>query len=256
MSARRTCLVLLWLAGLPLLAGPGQPEGYVPAAAHTAGGYGSAWRTDVWIYRQGATLVQLWFNPSGRDNSALEGVPVSLAEPVTFLPDIVADTFHAEGFGSLHYLADGPIEVVSRTWTGTSGGSSYGQMIRGIPLLEAAWNGTAGSAELRMVANQGASSRGNLGIVNVSNTQVTARVDLFLADGTPAPGNASFLVTLKPFEMTQISDVLSRLGPGERPGVIVRVGIPSGPGGILAYLSDVNNSTNDPSYQEAFRFDY
>ncbi len=54
--------------------------------------------------------------------------------------------------------------------------------------------------------------------------------------------------------MKQLNDLLARLSDGEREGLIVRVGITSAEGAILAYLSEVNNTTNDASFQEGFRF--
>jgi hypothetical protein len=43
-------------------------------------------------------------------------------------------------------------------------------------------------------------------------------------------------------------------GPGDRRGLIIRAAVISQQGAILAYLSEVDNQTNDASYQEAFRF--
>ena len=45
-------------------------------------------------------------------------------------------------------------------------------------------------------------------------------------------------------------------GPGDRRGLIIRAAVVSQRGAILAYLSEVDNRTNDASYQEAFRFGY
>ena len=56
--------------------------------------------------------------------------------------------------------------------------------------------------------------------------------------------------------MTQLSNVLNRLPAGEREGLIIRVGITSAEGAILGYLSEVDNTTNDASYQEGFRFSF
>ena len=56
--------------------------------------------------------------------------------------------------------------------------------------------------------------------------------------------------------MRQVNDVLTRLEPGSRAGLVVRASVASDEGAIVAYLSTVDNATNDPSYQEAFRFAY
>ena len=104
----------------------GHLEGYVPAIAHGEGKFESFWTTDVWIYQQGATVIHLWLNPPGQDNTNGDSVVVTLDEPVVFLPDVVASVFGTEGSGSLHYLADGPVTVTSRTWSPGAEGGSYG----------------------------------------------------------------------------------------------------------------------------------
>jgi hypothetical protein len=249
-------LVLILAAGTAR-AVSGHVEGYLPAAAHTPGVNGSFWSTDVWIYQQGATLVHLWFNPEGEDGTSTESVVVPLSDPVTHLADVVTTLFgRDEGVGSIHYLADGPVVVESRTFTTAPGGGSFGQTIPGIPIAGASIPGTSQSDALRMVVDQSSGFRSNLGLVNVSPVQTTAQVDVFTADGAPAPGSSSFTVDLPPFAMQQINDLLSRLDPGERAGLVVRVSVASEEGGLLAYLSTVDNTTNDPSYQEAFRLAY
>ncbi len=250
-------LAALFLPAGSLLAGPGHLEGYIPAVAHASGQFGSQWTTDVWIYHQGATYIHLWYNPSGRDNTDVRSVVLQLDDPVLYLEDIVASVFGAAGFGSVHYLADGPVEVISRTWTPREDGTGmYGQTIPGIPIGQASVAGTGQAGSLRMLANQDGASRANLGVVNVSPYPVTVLVEIFTADGQPAAGDASFTVDLLPFDMTQVGDVLSRISAGQGDGLIVRATITSDSGGILAYLSTVDNTTNDPSYQEAFRFGF
>jgi hypothetical protein len=253
---RRAILVfgLVLAAASTGLAAPGHLEGHVPAVAHVEGRFGSFWTSDVWIYQQGATVVHLWFNRAGQDNSDVESVVVSLDGPVTRLPDIVARIFATEGVGSLHYLADGPVTVTSRTWSSAPDGGGYGQTIEGVPLAMASVADAGQAGALRMVADHAAGFRSNLGLVNVSSAAVTVAVELFGSDGDPAPGDSSFTVTLQPFDMTQRGDVLARLGSELVEGAIIRVSVTSDDGAVLAYLSTVDNSTNDASYQPAFRF--
>lgn len=237
-------------------AASGHLEGYIPAAANGEGRFGSFWTTDVWIYHQGASVIHLWFNPAGQDNTAGQSYVINLDESAVQITDIVGSLFGTDGVGSVHYLADGPVSIVSRTWTAAPGGGSYGQTIPGVPLTMASIAGTGQGGTLRVLADQKTGSRANLGIANVSPVNLTATVEIFLADGQAAPGNSTFDVELAPFDMTQINDVLSRLPAGEREGLIVRVGITSAEGAVVAYLSEVDNTTNDASYQEGFRFSF
>lgn len=235
---------------------PGHLEGYVPTAASAEGRFGSEWSTDLWIYHQGAGTVHLWFNPSGGDNTSVESVVLTLTDPVTILKDVVASTFGAEGVGSIHYLADGPVVVTSRTWTSTEPAGSYGQTITGVPVSGAAVPDTGQAGALRMFVDQPAGFRTNLGLTNVSGVSVTVEIEIFTADGSPAPGDSTLSVELPAYGMTQVNDLLSRLISGTRSGLIVRVGVSSSEGAVLAYLSTVDNATNDASYQEGFRFGY
>jgi hypothetical protein len=235
---------------------PGHLEGYVPSAANVEGRFGSMWTTDLKIYHQGASVVHLWFNPADRNNTQVESVVVNLDDPVTVLEDVVGSTFGVVGVGSIHYLADGPVVVTSRTWTSTDPAGSYGQTITGVPIAGAAISGTGQAGTLRMFVDQENGVRTNLGLTNTSGVAVTAEVEIFTSNGEAAPGNSLFSVELPPFGMSQINDLLTRLSPGNREGLIVRVGVSSDQGAVLAYVSTVDNATNDASYQQGFRFGY
>lgn len=247
--------VLLVGTVAPALANSGgHLEGYVPAVAHGGGNFGSFWTTDVWIYQQGATVIHLWLNPPGQDNTDGDSVVVTLDESVVFLPDVVASVFGTEGSGSLHYLADGPVTVTSRTWTPGQEGGSYGLSLPGRPITSASIPGTGQAGTQRVVVNKDADFRANYGVVNVTAVPVSVLVEIFTADGDPAPGDTSFTVDLEPFGMTQINNILKRVTGGDQDGLIIRAGVTSVAGAILSYLTDINNTTNDSSYQAGFRF--
>jgi hypothetical protein len=239
-----------------VIAASGHLDGTLPSAAHAPGRFGSFWTPDLWIYQQGASTIHLWFNRAGEDNTNLASVVVPLSGTVTALRDVVSTLFGTDGVGSIHYLADGPVTVTSRTWTTAPEDGSYGQTIVGVPVSESSVAGTGQAGALRMTVDQSALFRANLGLVNISGVATTVSVEIFAADGQAAPGDSSFSVQLPPFSMTQVNDVLARLGPGERQGLIVRTSVVSEQGAIHAYLSEVDNQTNDASYQEAFRFGY
>lgn len=249
-------LLVAWATPQAVADVPGHIEGYLPTVAKVDGRFGSVWTTDVWIYQQGASTVHLWFNPADQDNTSVESVVVQLDDPVTVLADVVGSTFGTEGVGSIHYLADGPVVVTSRTWTTADPAGSFGQTIPGVPLEDAAVPDTGQAGSLRMLVDQIDGFRTNLGVTNVSRVATTVAVDIFTADGDPAPGSSSFTLELPPFGMTQVNDLLSRLDPGEREGLIVRVGVTSAEGAITAYTSTVDNTTNDASYQQGSRFAY
>lgn len=258
MNQRPVFLLILMLLAVPtaFASVPGHLEGYVPTAANADGRFGSVWTTDLLIYHQGASTIHLWFNPTGSDNTGVESVVLTLDDPVTVLENVVGTTFGSEGVGSIHYLADGPVIVTSRTWTTAETAGSYGQTITGAPVSDAAVPDTGQAGALRMFVDQKEGFRTNLGLTNFSGVSVTVEIEIFTSDGAAAPGNSSFTVELPAYGMTQLNDLLTRLSPGNREGLIVRVGVSSGQGAVLAYVSTVDNTTNDASYQQGFRFGY
>lgn len=257
---RRLLTIVLSVALLSTFAGPadaasgGHLEGYVPVVAKAKGKFGSFWTSDLWIYHQGATVIHLWLNKPGQDNTDGESVVVALDEPVVFIPNVMETLFGTEGSGSLHYIADGPVTVTSRTWTPGDEGGSYGLTLPGEAIGAASFAGSGQAGTLRVVVNQRSGFRANFGVVNVAPVAVTVLVEIFTADGEPAPGDSSFALDLEPFGMNQVNDILKRLPTGERDGLIIRAGVTSTEGAIFTYLTDVDNETNDSSYQAGFRF--
>ena len=249
-----SCVLFTAFAAPAAAASGGHLEGYVPAVAKVKGKFDSFWTSDLWIYHQGASVIHLWLNKPGQDNTDGESVVVNLDEPVIFIPDVLGTLFGTEGSGSLHYIADGPVTVTSRTWTPGDDGGSYGLTLPGEPVGAASYAGSGQAGTLRVVVNQRSGFRANFGVVNVSPVQITVLVEIFTADGEPAPGNSSFTLDLEPFGMTQVNDILKRLTAGERDGLIIRAGVASDEGAIFSYLTDVDNTTNDSSYQAGFRF--
>jgi hypothetical protein len=248
-------IVMLSVFAVPAdAASGGHLEGYVPAVAKVRGKFGSFWTSDLWIYHQGATVIHLWLNKPGRDNTDGESVVVNLDEPVVFIQDVLGTLFGTEGSGSLHYIADGPVTVTSRTWTPGEDGGSYGLTLPGDPIGTASFAGSGQAGTLRVVVNQRPGFRANFGVVNVSPVPITVLVEIFTANGEAAPGDSSFTLELEPFGMTQENDILKRLTAGEREGLIIRAGVTSVEGAIFTYLTDVDNTTNDSSYQAGFRF--
>ena len=247
--------VLLAAFAMPAFAASGgHLDGYVPAVAKVKGKFGSFWTSDLWIYNQGATVIHLWLNKPGQDNTDGQSVVVNLDESVVFIPDVLETVFGSEGSGSLHYIADGPVTVTSRTWTAGEEGGSYGLTLPGEPVGAASFAGSGQAGTLRVMVNQRAGFRANFGVVNVSPVPVSVLVEIFTADGEPAPGDSSLTLDLEPFGMTQFNNILKRLAAGERDGLIIRAGVTSDEGAILSYLTDVDNTTNDSSYQVGFRF--
>jgi hypothetical protein len=243
--------------GSPAFAAPtGNLEGYVPVAASVHGKFGSFWTTDLWIYTQSATTVHLWYNPSDHDNTDVSSMVLTLQGPVTYVHDVVGSMFQSTGKGSLHYLADGEVVVLSKTWTPATQGGTYGQMAYGVPLADASAAGSGQVGSLRMLVNLTQGFRVNVGLVNVTGVPVTVSLEAFLADGSPVPGFTPMNVTLQPYDMQQLDAIFAALGGASYDGVAIRATVTSTEGAIVSYVSQVDDTTNSGSYQQAFRFGF
>lgn len=227
----------------------GDLAGFVPAVVRSPGLFGSLWTSDLLVFGEPGTSVDLWFHVAGQDNTGAVPVTLTLAGPLTSVPDLLDALFHANGHGALRFEADRPVRLSARTSTGVPDGTT-GLFSPGLPLSGAAVGGTA-TDRLQMGVDQRAGFRANLGLVNASPRAVDLLVEVTLADGRPAPGFAPLPVTLPPYGMTQEADLLSRLAPGERQGLLVRVRVLTAGGAAFAFLSEIDNGTNSPFYQPA-----
>ena len=226
-------------------------EGILPAVAHSSGYFGSLWTTDVWLVGAGATSVDLWFYRQDRDNSDAAKVTVPLSAPVTRITDVVATLFGTTGTGALRYEADGPVRVIGRTSSPSPGGGTSGVSTSGVPLTKAAKGGILGRT-LSMVVDQRPGFRADLGLINVQPAAAQVLVTVIDAAGDQVPGFEPLTVSLPPFGVKQINDLLGGLPDEEHAGLVVQARLVGEQGALIAYLSDVDNTSNDPTYQEPY----
>src|SRR5512136_2193350 len=151
---------------------------WVAASAHVTGGFGSNWRTDVWVYNAGTAQadVSIYFLATGADKSVenLARPPATAAIPAgnqKAFGDILKETFNLDSAsGSLYFSSSQPVKVVSRTYNKLETGE-YGQFIGGQP-------GAAALTQARLVGATGNSTfRANMGFANPSRT-ATAEITL------------------------------------------------------------------------------
>lgn len=226
-------------------------EGILPAVAHSRGYFGSLWTTDLWLVGAGATSVDFWFYRQDRDNSDAAKVTVPLSAPVTRITDVVATLFGTTGTGALRYESDGPVHVIARTSSPSPGGGTSGVSTSGVPLINAAKGGTLGRT-LYMVVDQRPGFRADLGLINVQPAAAQVLVTVTDAVGDTVSGFEPFTVSLPPLGVKQVNDLLGNLPDEEHAGLVVQVRLVGEEGALIAYLCDVDNTSNDPTYQEAY----
>lgn len=238
--------VLVLAASTAVALPPPHVDGFVPVVGKLAGKGGSFWTSDLWIYSAGATRVQLWLNRGTGDQSGAQGQTVELDAGVTEIRDVVATVFGTTGKGSLHYSADGPVTVVSRISTPGDDGGIYGQTIPGVRVNGS--SAAAGGGMLVTLPEASASMRANLGLLNVTDDPVDVVVEVVSASG--AALRTLEEITLGPFGYVQRDAVLDGISTADP--AAVRAIVTGGSGAIVGYLSEVDGTTNDGFYQQAF----
>ncbi len=245
---------------------PLHEDGWISAAAHAPGLQGSIWRTDLWIYcSEGSSSVDLFFCPSGHDNTDVVPIRVETGSLVMHFEDVVEHFLEVGSgtwVGSIHYTAEANIQVWARVYSISPDGSrSYGQVIQGIPTADMSpdvptdTNFRVHQHLCAMKHTADGRFRVNIGILNPTGVAAHYRVEMFGPDGNYSlPGlPAAIPVEVPPFSMNQLSDPFGAINDGDWNNAIIQVLCDTVGAGTLAYASVVDNATNDAYFTPAFK---
>jgi hypothetical protein len=233
----------------------------VPAAVRMDGKNGAFFQTDLWIRCKSAPVsaTLYYYLADAATASPAVTVPITLAQPVVYLPDVLSATFSVSmGAGNIRIIAGAPISAVIRVYN-SGGGGAYGLSFMGMPStmsLQAMpmMGGSFGMDDFAMymlglLPEPG--NRVNVSVVNTSSGTVNGVVEVLDSDGSAPTGTG---VTSLPFSIAgysshQFNDVLlnvhSRFGTGDT-GMQVRVRLNQGSTGmVMAYAVVNDNATND-----------
>ncbi|HUR82999.1 MAG TPA: hypothetical protein VM733_19730, partial [Thermoanaerobaculia bacterium] len=236
-----------------------------PAVGHAAGANDSLFQSDTRLTNLTARTMKydLYFTPSGTDgteSSASTTIEVAPNETVA-LDDVVANMFGAEGstigmlevrpagtsdtegefFGGVTASALKQLQSVasSRTYNFTPNGT-FGQFIPAIPFARFA--GRNAILSLQQVA-QSSQFRANFGFLEASGNPVEFIVRVFDSANTLL---TEIPLSLGAMEHRQYNGLLQQYGIRNLADGRVEVEVLSGDGKISAYVSEVDNATNDP----------
>jgi hypothetical protein len=233
----------------------------VPAAVRVDGKNGAFFQTDLWIRcRTVPVAATLYFYPADAASaSPAVTVPMTLTQPVVYLPDVLSTTFGVpKSAGNIRIVAGAPVSAVVRVYN-NGGGGAFGLSFMGMPSTMSLQSmpmmgGSFGMDDFAMymlglLPEPG--NRVNVSVVNTSSGTVTGFVEVLDSDGSAPSGTG---VTSLPFQIAgysshQINDVLanihSRFGSGDT-GLQVRVRLNQGSAGmVMAYAVVNDNTTND-----------
>lgn len=217
----------------------------VPAAAHSAGAFGSVWRTDVAVVNAFGTesCLDAMFVPAGGGEARTW--TGRMPPGARLLSDVLVSLFGidsaAKASGAIRFLSDRPLVISSRTWNATEKGT-YGAHLAGVPA------GRAVTPERPGVLPQlkrGAAVRTNVGLTNLGPVAVTAAIRLFAANGTGL--GSEKLVDVPPGALVQLDDVFSSCGAGDASIAWARIEARTAGGQVFAYASVIDNATSDPT---------
>jgi len=235
-------------------------EVIVPTGVRADGKNGAFFQTDLWIRcRTLPTTATLHFHsadaPSG-DPAA--SAPITLTQPVTYLPDIVSTTFGmGKASGNIRIVAANPVSAVARVYN-SAGGGAFGLALMGMP----------GSMSLQSMPMMGGSfgmddfsmyllgllpqpgNRVNVAVVNTNSAVVTGVVDVLDGDGSAPSGSGatSLSFSIAGYSSHQFNDVLANVHSksGNDATLQIRVRLNQGSAGrLMAYAVVNDNTTND-----------
>lgn len=224
----------------------------VHAAASTPGAGDSDWRSQIVVVNPtGETrTATVHYVRSGAvwPGTVLTG-PVEIAPASSlFLDDPLLPLNPTSGLVAVVLDGRGPV-VFSRTFNLEPGGATFGQGIPGVLIDDVE---TPTELVLPMLHSAPGRFRANLGLVQASAGTLTVLVQAYRADG-------SLLATRtlnQSSAFLQVNDLLSTMGIGdaEVEGGWVRVRLSAGaPAWWDAYLSVVDDRTDDPTFEAAMR---
>jgi hypothetical protein len=235
-------------------------DGWILAAAHSAGEHGSIWRTDLWISfasRHGGS-ADLYLCEQNRDGSSLRAHRIT-TEPgkrIVYIEDVVDHLLgigSGDWLGAIHYVADRNVQVYARIYSVSADGSeSYGQIIEGIPTSDmsigyqsAEYTGTDEDQWIFAAKHTSDNRfRVNIGVVNPTPVATHMHISVF-DGGSLASGDSYITFELPPFSMRQLSDPFASLNGGDWSTYMIRLEAQEAGSGVLGYASVVDNATND-----------
>ncbi len=232
----------------------------VPGAGRGAGADGSFWTTDLWIRCPGAGQVTLEFHAMDSPSAAATATAtISMAEPVVFLPDVLANLFGlTAAVGNIRIISGSPVSATIRVSSPSGCGGSNGFAFMGMPssMAMSSFSGMMGDdADMHRWILAGLipepAARVNPMIVNTSSSPITGIVQVLDADGgDPATGALSFPFSVQPYASHQILDALAGVHSrfaGDM-GLQMRIQLDESTAGMMMALATVVDNVSNDSY--------
>ncbi len=232
----------------------------VPTGVRNDGKNGAFFQTDLWIRCQTLpTSATLYFHASDAASSSPAATfPITLTQPVTYLPDIVSTTFGlSKASGNIRIVAQNPVSAVARVYNSAAGGA-FGlalmampstMSLQSMPMMGGSY-GTDDFAMYMVGLLPQPGNRVNVAVVNANAGAVSGVVEILDGDGSSPTGTgpASLSFSIQGYSSHQFDDVLANVHSksGTDATLQIRVRLNQGSSGmVMAYAVVNDNTTND-----------
>ncbi len=216
----------------------------IPAGAHTPGGYGSFWKTDLSLcnFSPNTGNINIALLKMGEDNSNPQNFDYSIySNSCAAFLDIIYEKFSFLGAGALKISSPFPLEILSRTYNDAPTGT-YGQFI---PSFEK--NNLLKRNQKRNLSflQKNEFFRTNIGCSSLSENNIDIRLQFYKGDGTYMGEKQ---INLQPFGFLQINDIFSSLQINDVSFAFSEILSESENAYYTCYASVVDNRSNDPIF--------
>lgn len=237
---------------LPVVASAGPLV--IPTAGHVPGAAGTNWRTDIEVFNPGPTTAEyaVDFLQAEADGSTYPTRryrldPGKLARYV----DVVRSMFGLTKTGALRVRPiSGKVAVDSRTYNQLAD-RTYGQRVPAFSGDEAIVAGQeAALTHLGESARTDSGFRTNIGLVNLSSSEVTVDITFYRGNGEEL---GALALKVAPYSQRQVNRVLTTVTSSSVESGFARLRSTSSGAAFHAYASVIDNRSVDPIFVPAAR---
>jgi hypothetical protein len=221
-------------------------ELYIPVAAHSSGVGDTEWRSDLEVKARGtdpATFtIELLQQDQDNTTPLLATYMVGAGQSLRF-EDLLETVFDYTGNAALRITpTSGRLLANSRTYNDDPDGT-YGQYIPAFPVSAALAEGVSGALiHLSSSSLPASGYRANVGLLNVTATNISLELDLYTANGDLL---GTVAVTLLPYELRQMTDIYRQVTDDNVADGYVLIRLLTPDGHYFAYASVVDNRSGD-----------
>jgi hypothetical protein len=210
------------------------------------GAGGTQWRSSLAVVNSGAAeaALTLTYRPYGSGDAEVRDHALAAGASVEW-QDVLVSLFGFDAAanvkGSIEIGAPGPVVVGARTYNQAANGT-YGQEYPAIAPTQAPLAGQVGVLpQLR----KDATTRTNIGVLNLGAADVAVEVRLFDATGARVGGVTA--ATVASGRYWQQDDIFTSSGAGAQALAYATVEVQTPGGAVWAYASVIDAATGDPT---------